>query len=339
MWYAISQASDTEAEISIYDEIGSFGVGAKQFLGEVQKLAGKHIHLRINSPGGSVVEGTAIFNALRRHKGGVTVHIDALAASMASVIAMSGSPVLMADNALLMLHNPWTISMGDSDDLRKEADLLDMLKANIRNAYVRKSGMDEDTVQEMMDNETWLGALDAVALGLVDAIEEGVPAAAMATPTELRARFDKLRSSMEKPVKAEAEVPPVIEPETVIEDAPVDGPVLDVPAVAPVEPVVEGPAAEASASAVALAERIQALVSENSILKNEAKSLRTDLERAEAALGVLPSRTVAPAGEASDTGTGILDRFNSIADPAEQNAFYRKHEAELKAALKQSSIK
>jgi hypothetical protein len=200
--------------------------------------------------------------------------------------------------------------------------------------------MDEDTVQEMMDNETWLGALDAVALGLVDAIEEGVPAAAMATPAELKSRFDTLRlKGMANQSQAEAEAPAVTEPETVIEAAPVVEPVVETPAEEVVEAVVEAPAAEASASAVALAERIQALVSENSILKNEAKSLRTDLERAEAALGVLPSRTVAPAGEASDTGTGILDRFNAIADPAEQNAFYRKHEAELKAALKQSSIK
>jgi ATP-dependent protease ClpP protease subunit len=197
MWYAISQADETQAEISIYDEIGGFGVGAKQFLGELSRLKGKHLHLRINSPGGSVVEGTAIFNALRRHQGGVTVHIDALAASMASVIAMAGMPVYMADNALLMVHNPWTITAGDSDELRKEADLLDKLKASIRNAYQRKTGLPEDQLQTMMDAETWLDSVDAVALGFVDAIEEGVAAAATVKPAELRARFDKFRGGME----------------------------------------------------------------------------------------------------------------------------------------------
>jgi len=197
MWYAISQADETQAEISIYDEIGGFGVGAKQFLGELGRLKGKHLHLRINSPGGSVVEGTAIFNALRRHQGGVTVHIDALAASMASVIAMAGMPVYMADNALLMVHNPWTITAGDSDELRKEADLLDKLKASIRNAYQRKTGLPEDQLQTMMDAETWLDSVDAVALGFADAIEEGVAAAATVKPAELRARFDKFRGGMD----------------------------------------------------------------------------------------------------------------------------------------------
>jgi len=197
MWYAISETENDTAEISLYDEIGGFGVGAKQFLGELGRLKGKHIHLRINSPGGSVVEGTAIFNALRRHQGGVTVHIDALAASMASVIAMAGMPVYMADNALLMVHNPWTITVGDSDELRKEADLLDKLKASIRNAYQRKTGLPEDQLQSMMDAETWLDSVDAVALGFVDAIEEGVAAAATVKPAELRARFDKFRGGME----------------------------------------------------------------------------------------------------------------------------------------------
>jgi ATP-dependent Clp protease protease subunit len=197
MWYAISETENDTAEISLYDEIGGFGVGAKQFLGELSRLKGKHLHLRINSPGGSVVEGTAIFNALRRHQGGVTVHIDALAASMASVIAMAGMPVYMADNALLMVHNPWTITAGDSDELRKEADLLDKLKASIRNAYQRKTGLPEDQLQDMMDAETWLDSVDAVALGFVDAIEEGVAAAATVKPAELRARFDKYARGMD----------------------------------------------------------------------------------------------------------------------------------------------
>ena len=128
-FYALEKSNNGEATIHLYDEVGAFGSGSKEFLADLGKLDGQHIHLRINSPGGSVVEGTAIYNALRRHKGGLTVHIDALAASMASVIAMSGSPVYIADNALLMIHNPWTVSAGDSDQLRKEADLLDKLKS------------------------------------------------------------------------------------------------------------------------------------------------------------------------------------------------------------------
>ena len=190
-FYALEKSGNNETTVTLYDEIGAFGAGSKEFLADLGKLDGQHIHLRINSPGGSVVEGTAIYNALRRHKGGVTVHIDALAASMASVIAMSGSPVYIADNALLMIHNPWTVSMGESKDLRKEADLLDKLKSTLVNAYTRKTGMDQAQVAEMMDAETWLDAVEAVALGFADAIEEGVAAAATATPEMLRARFDK----------------------------------------------------------------------------------------------------------------------------------------------------
>lgn len=201
-FYALEQTGNDETTVTLYDEIGAFGAGSKEFLADLGKLSGQHIHLRINSPGGSVVEGTAIYNALRRHEGGLTVHIDAMAASMASVIAMAGKPVYMADNALLMIHNPWTVSMGESKDLRKEADLLDKLKVNLRNAYVRKTGINAEEIAQMMDEETWLDAVEAVALGFADAIEEGVAAAATATPEMLRARFDKFAkasSSMNTP--------------------------------------------------------------------------------------------------------------------------------------------
>ena len=207
-FYALEKSDNGEATIHLYDEVGAFGSGSKEFLADLGKLDGQHIHLRINSPGGSVVEGTAIYNALRRHKGGLTVHIDALAASMASVIAMAGAPVYIADNALLMIHNPWTVSMGDSDQLRREAALLDKLKDSLRNAYVRKTGMEADRIAQMMDEETWLDAVEAVALGFADAIEEGVAAAATATPESLRARFDtfaKAKSMDPEPEKTEPE--------------------------------------------------------------------------------------------------------------------------------------
>jgi len=242
-FYALEKTADNETTITLYDEIGAFGAGSKEFLADLTKLSGQHIHLRINSPGGSVVEGTAIYNALRRHEGGLTVHIDAMAASMASVIAMAGKPVYMADNALLMIHNPWTVSMGESKDLRKEADLLDKLKVNLRNAYVRKTGIDAEEIAQMMDEETWLDAVEAVALGFADAIEEGVAAAATATPEMLRARFDKFAkasSSMNIPevitYSAEvAEEAAEIITATVVSES------------APVEPIVETASSETEA--------------------------------------------------------------------------------------------
>jgi ATP-dependent Clp endopeptidase proteolytic subunit ClpP len=229
-WYAIQQTADGEAEIAIYDEIGFGGVSAKTFLAELKKLSGQRVHLRINSVGGSVVEGAAIYNALRRHKGGLVVHIDALAASMASVIAMAGDETLIADNALVMIHNPWGMTMGDADELRKEADILDKLKATLVNAYVRKTGMEAEQVAQMMDDETWLDATEAVALGFADAIEDGIEAAASITPEAARARFDTFQNSMArkttKTIKAEEAAPAEVVAEPVVE-APVADEAVD----------------------------------------------------------------------------------------------------------------
>lgn len=197
-WYAFKNETKNEVEVYLYDEIGFFGVGAKTFIADLQKHSGKHIHLRINSPGGEVIEGTAIYNALKRHAAGVTVHIDAMAASMASVIAMSGQPVMMADNALLMIHDPYTFAAGTSEELRKSADLLDTMKANLTRAYVQKTGLPESEVQDMMAKETWMSATEAVALGFVDYIEEGVAAAASMTKETAQARFDTLARAMAK---------------------------------------------------------------------------------------------------------------------------------------------
>jgi ATP-dependent Clp protease protease subunit len=368
MWYAISETENDTAEISIYDEIGGFGVGAKQFLGELSRLKGKHLHLRINSPGGSVVEGTAIFNALRRHQGGVTVHIDALAASMASVIAMAGMPVYMADNALLMVHNPWTITAGDSDELRKEADLLDKLKASIRNAYQRKTGLPEDQLQTMMDAETWLDSVDAVALGFVDAIEEGVAAAATVKPAELRARFDKFKGGMEATqtpaTEPAAETLPAdlgqqLPDGTPVVPAPeVEVPVVEEPASEPAEEVEsEEPATEEVASdepetlpdmpqasvgnamleAVAsLNARLQAMEARAMaaearvvIAEAEARQHREDHDRLARSLGIASASVVPELNTAAGSKPSLLEEYNAITDPAERSAFYRKHRAEL----------
>jgi ATP-dependent protease ClpP protease subunit len=359
MWYAISETENDTAEISLYDEIGGFGVGAKQFLGELSRLKGKHIHLRINSPGGSVVEGTAIFNALRRHQGGVTVHIDALAASMASVIAMAGMPVYMADNALLMVHNPWTITAGDSDELRKEADLLDKLKASIRNAYQRKTGLPEDQLQSMMDAETWLDSVDAVALGFVDAIEEGVAAAATVKPAELRARFDKYARGMEATQTPATEPAAETLPADLGQQLPDGTPVVPAPEVE--VPVIESPATEEPAgepeaepaetlpdmpqasvgnamldAVAALNNRLQAMEARAVaaearvvIAEAEARQHREDHDRLARSLGIASASVIPELNTAAGDKPSLLEEYNAITDPAERSAFYRKHRAEL----------
>ena len=340
-FYALEKSGDNETTVTLYDEIGAFGAGSKQFLGDIGKLSGQHIHLRINSPGGSVVEGTAIYNALRRHKGGVTVHIDALAASMASVIAMAGAPVLISDNALLMIHNPWTVSMGGSEDLRKEADLLDMLKVNLRNAYVRKTGLGETEIQDMMDKETWLDAVDAVALGFADAIEEGVAAAATATPENLRARFDNFAKGMSQ--KAEIEVP---EAGTVVSESIPAEPILEVESPEPSaveaeqpvaeEIIVDEPQAKASIADSILAKynelsaKLDSALAESSAYKAKFDTVSQDLARLERSLGLSAARVVPiienAAPEALDPVAEYLAAVES-GDRKAASALFEKHKA------------
>ncbi|MCK5219101.1 Clp protease ClpP, partial [bacterium] len=122
--------AEKKVEILIYDQIGEDwfgdGVQAKKFAEELRDLGDiETIELRINSPGGSVWDGNAIYNTLRGHKATVNVTIDGLAASIASVIAMSGDTITMPENALMMIHNPATIAFGEAEEMRKAANMLD----------------------------------------------------------------------------------------------------------------------------------------------------------------------------------------------------------------------
>src|SRR5690554_1095433 len=173
-WYEIKARGTAQAEVFIYDEIGAFGVSAKQFAKDLKQHAtARQIDLRIHSPGGSVFDGNAIYNQLKQHPAKITAHIDGIAASMASVIAMAADHVVMPENALMMIHNPWSVSAGDSDQLRKDADLLDKVKTTLVGAYGR-SAMTDDEIVAIMDAETWLTAAEAVEMGFADEIQDAV---------------------------------------------------------------------------------------------------------------------------------------------------------------------
>jgi ATP-dependent Clp protease protease subunit len=169
--YRINAAADGEADVLLYDEIGFWGIQAKPFIQELQALDVETIHLRINSPGGSVFDGIAIANALRQLEAKVITHVDALAASIASVIALAGDEVHMADNAFLMIHEAWTISIGNATQLRADAALLDKIGGSIIDAYVKKTGASIDQVKAWMAAETWFSAQEAKDEGFIDAIE------------------------------------------------------------------------------------------------------------------------------------------------------------------------
>ena len=183
-WYTI-RARASGAEVLIYDEIGAYGVTAKGFLAELGAMADDAaIDLRLNSPGGSVFDAVAIFNALKRHAGEITVWIDGIAASAASYIAMAGDSVVMPQNAFLMIHDPSGLVMGTAEDMRSTADALEKVKGSLIQGYAAKSGKPDGEIAALMAAETWLDAEEALALGLIDRIAE---------PVKLAASFDIAR--------------------------------------------------------------------------------------------------------------------------------------------------
>ena len=183
-WFDV-RAQTGGAEIVIYDEIGAFGIPAKAFLDELKALGPvAELTLRINSPGGSVFDGVAIYNALKRHDARTTVWIDGIAASIASMIAMAGDVVVMPENAMLMLHDPSALVIGTAADMRGMAEALDKMKAGMLAAYRDKSGRDDAEIEALMQAETWFSAQEAVDLGLADRVEQ---------PVRMAAHFDLSR--------------------------------------------------------------------------------------------------------------------------------------------------
>jgi ATP-dependent Clp endopeptidase proteolytic subunit ClpP len=136
------------------------------------------ITVRINSPGGSVVEGLAIYNILRASGKSIEVHIDGMAASIASIIAMAGDVVWMAESASLMIHDPWGVAIGGSEDMRKNADEIDRLKAILVNIYVQRTGIEASEIEAMMSAETYMGAAEAVERGFADQVAQPMAIAA-----------------------------------------------------------------------------------------------------------------------------------------------------------------
>jgi len=141
----------------------------KQFKNELTASEGD-ISVWLNSPGGDVFAASQIFNMLKEYKGKVTVKIDGIAASAASVIAMAGDEILMSPVAMMMIHNPSTVIFGEASDLQSGIDMLSEVKESIINAYEQKTGMARNKISKMMDAETWFSAKKAVELGFADKV-------------------------------------------------------------------------------------------------------------------------------------------------------------------------
>lgn len=172
-WYRIAATTGAATEISIYDAIGEWGVTARDFLNDLSMVKGA-VELHLNSEGGEVFDGMAIYDALKR-RGGVTVVVDSLAASISSVIAQAGERRIMAPNATMMIHDASSGMAGNASELRSLADLLDMTSDNIASVYADRSGTDVAAWRAAMQATTWYSAADAVKAGLADEVRGGAP--------------------------------------------------------------------------------------------------------------------------------------------------------------------
>lgn len=170
----VRAAANGVTEILVYDEIGWFGITAKDFLMAVAEAGGGPLHIRINSPGGDVFEGMAIYNALRAHPAEVTVTVDGVAASAASVIAMAGHTIQMAETSMLMIHNCWGLCIGNRLAMRDMAGTMEKIDAQMAAIYAGKSGKPQAECQAMMDAETWLTAQEALDAKLCDTLTQPV---------------------------------------------------------------------------------------------------------------------------------------------------------------------
>ncbi|BBC35281.1 hypothetical protein SGFS_065750 [Streptomyces graminofaciens] len=182
-WYRITNAaSQDEAEVMLYDEVGGwYGATADQFIADLRGVTAPNLRVRVNSPGGSVFEGIAIANALRSHPANVTIQVDGIAASIASVIAMAGDRIEMAPNTMLMIHDASGVCLGNASDMEEMAELLDLISDNIADAYAARAGGTRDEWRARMRAETWYLPEDAVENGLAD---EAISAPKAAEPVE-----------------------------------------------------------------------------------------------------------------------------------------------------------
>lgn len=197
-----------EATVYLYDMIVDNdtdaewwgGVSAEAFVKEFAGIKAETIHLRVNSPGGSVFGGRSMEQAIRQHSANVVAHVDGLAASAASFLIMAADEIRMAPGSFLMIHKAWSIAMGNADEFRKNADLLDQIDTSLANTYSRRTGINSADITDMLAAETWLEASVAVEKKFADVVEEDVKKASNRIEWDL--------SAFKAPPKKDATEPP-----------------------------------------------------------------------------------------------------------------------------------
>lgn len=210
-WLTIkAKADDSIDEIYVYGEIGDWweDLDARGLAEKLKNSTGDTINLRINSGGGEVFVATAFYSLLRSSGKTINVFIDGLAASAATLIACAGDKVIMPVNALYMIHNPLSWTYGNSEDMREMADLLDKVRDTLVATYKQKTGLSDEKIIELMDNETWLTASEALKLGFVDEIMDIAVAANTNKVVEMsNQRLKNIPKTFQNAVKSANEQP------------------------------------------------------------------------------------------------------------------------------------
>ncbi|MQU22145.1 Clp protease ClpP [Pseudomonas helleri] len=254
-WYSIQAAAKRgSAIVEVFGDIGAFGISAKQFALDLKALGDvSHIDLRVNSPGGDVFDGIAIYNMLRNHPARVEGSVMGLAASMGSVVLMASDTINMPANAMIMIHKPWGIQGGDADAMLRYATLLDKVEVSMVHAYVTKTGKTPEEVHALLEAETWMSGAEALALGFADSITEPLQAFAA-----LKSHRMKDYANMPESVKAFFDPRGSVTPPAAVVVPPVAAAIVP-PVVAAVVPPVAAPApAPAAVSEAEISARVLA---------------------------------------------------------------------------------
>lgn len=164
------KAEGDTGTLEIYDIVSRWGASHRMVRDALKGSKANTITVKINSPGGDVFEGLAIYNELKAHSAKIRIEVVALAASIASVIAMAGDEILIADNAFIMIHNSWTVAVGDSKEMADAANVLSKIDKGFQRTYAGRTGQSVNDIRDMMDKETWLDAGDAIEKGFADAL-------------------------------------------------------------------------------------------------------------------------------------------------------------------------
>lgn len=178
-WFDV-KAGQHDISINIHDEIGAWGIGAAEFISQFKGSSVDQINVSIHSRGGNMLDAVAMYHELQMHRANVSIDVPGIAASAATLVMMAGNDITMPEDAWIMIHNPWAAAAGDSHYMRDLAEHLEQMQASMINIYHARTGIANDEIRTVMDNETWLNGVDALAAGWITSTTDPMGVAALA---------------------------------------------------------------------------------------------------------------------------------------------------------------